>query len=207
MMDIHEAEETISSGPKADIKYELFCKWLRQNDQFMSQIAPNELQGSALGNSFVAPSNPIATEDEVSSLASHSDDSSGHDVFLDTETEFPAIVLTEAIDCSDAHTSAAGAADAAMYSIQPSRSDTPSQLSVNDFDCSASDTTVYSKASNVSNESQVSSSSRRKAKHKKGPAPPIPSAPSAAPHAEHVHEANEPHCIEITTHSHIETDI
>lgn len=218
MMDIHEAEETNSSGPKADIKYELFCKWLRQNEQLMGQCTPNEMHDAMLSNSFTSAPNPIATEDEVSSIPSNSDDGSGNDVFLDTETDFPAIVLTEAIDNGDVFGLNEHAADdlsascatavAAMHATQPWRSDTPSQLSVNDFDCSASDTTVHSRTSNVSTESQVSSGSKRKAKHKKGPAPPIPSAtPSVTAHVDLVHESNEPHCIEITTYSHIETDI
>lgn len=206
MMDIRESEEI---NPNADIKYELFCKWLQQNEQIVQRIPPNEIHGTAFSNGFENTAlNPIATEDEVSSFTSNSDDS-GSDVFLDTETEYPAIVLTRAVDCTDPINSNVYATEyTSATSAQLSqhlRSDTPSQLSANDFDCSLSDITVHSKTSNLSNESQTSSNSKRKAKHKKGPAPPIPN--TSSPCTDNSHDSNETYFIELATHSHIETDI
>lgn len=139
-----------------DMKYELFCKWLQQNGRHQMMTSDRDLN-----------SNTLLTEDEVSSFATNSEDS-GSDVFLDTESDFPVIVLSnddnEAVplDLDDEHRR--------NDTESPFRVDTPaSQLSVSDFDCSSSDITIGSKISGTS--SQIA---KRKAKHKKGRAPPIP---------------------------------
>lgn len=147
-----------------DMKYELFCKWLRQNEQ-----------NSILTEDRDVNSGPLLTEDEVSSFATNSDDS-GSDIFLDTESDFPVIVLSSDnseqlplnTDCDCANNSV----DSLLGEF---RVDTPSQLSVSDYDCSSSDITVSSKISGSS--SQLG---KRKVKHKKGKAPPIPTISSNA---------------------------
>lgn len=205
-------EETTTSQPSTntssnnrndDIKYELFCKWLQQNQQYSSDNLPIELSDSR--NSYEYPTNtttnPILTEDEVSSLT-NSDDSAG-EVFLDTETDFPSIVLTS--DTEHIDLDIFGNDDTTHCTdhllINYLRADTPSQLSVNDFDCSSSDVTINSQISINSNNSQVA---KRKAKHKKGRAPPIPINASDNNNTDLVHDNNEN---EIPENLHIETDI
>lgn len=130
--------------------YELFCKWLKENDN-RPITRPEHEQPS------------ILTEDEVSSFATNSDDSEC-DIFLDTESDFPIIVLT-----NDQNESTFNSIENnTLNGIEPlneHRVDTPSQLSVSDYDGSSSDITATSASSN-----QI----KRKAKHKKGRAPPIP---------------------------------
>lgn len=146
----------IGNANELDMKYEMFCKWLQQNEQNpMLNADHDQIQ---------------LTEDEVSSFATNSDDS-GSDVFLDTESDYPIIVLS-----SEDHVPFSADADFKLNnvdSIGEFRVDTPSQLSVSDYDCSSSDVTVNSK---VSATSGSSSQAKRKAKHRKGRAPPIPIA-------------------------------
>lgn len=138
-----------------DMKYELFCKWLEQNEQ-----------NSMLDSDREHNSSQLPTEDEVSSFTSNSDDSD-NDIFLDTESEFPIIILSNddnvIIPLNTDNLSKLNGMES------PLRVDTSSQLSVSDFDCSSSDITVNSKMSGTS--SQIA---KRKAKHNKGRAPPIP---------------------------------
>lgn len=147
-----------------DMKYELFCKWLQQNEQNHLANGPNERSEIDDRHSVV-----LLTEDEVSSFATNSDDDSGSDIFLDTESDFPLIVLS-----SDETDSLKESINYLRHGMEPTlgefRDDTPSRLSVSDFDCSSSDVTVNSRVSNSS--SQIA---KRKAKHNKGRAPPIPS--------------------------------
>lgn len=148
----------VPSEANLDLKYQLFLEWMHHNQQ-------NQ------------PSSALLTDDEVSSWATNSDDS-GSDVFLDTESDFPVIILSvdenEQTNGSD-HNVIAPVAD---------RVDTPIQLSVCDFDCGASDVTVGSQISAISDAS--SQASKRKAKHNKGRAPPIPtlSPANASPNDE-----------------------
>lgn len=133
----------IDNANNLDIKYELFRKWLSQNGH-----------------------DTLLTEDraieDVGSFATHSDDSDS-DIFLDTESDFPSIVLSSynseqaMLNADSDHTnndinSLAG----------DSRATSPSLFSVSDYECRSSDNTVSSDRP------------RRKAKHKKGKAPPIP---------------------------------
>lgn len=138
-----------------DMKYELFCKWLQQNDnavQLTDEIDRRNFCNVAGG--------PTLTEDEVSSFATNSDDST-NDVFLDTESEQPMIMVNGMLEMPNMDTTTAARIDATEF-----RANTPSQLSASDFDCSStSDITVNS-----------TGKSKRKPKHKKGRAPPIPTA-------------------------------
>lgn len=142
----------ISDINNLDMKYELFCKWLHQNDQ-----------GSMFCEDRKQNSNALLTEDEVSSFTTNSDDSDS-DIFLDPESDFPVIVLS-----NDDNEQAPQTVDRKLNGDGKFRVDTPSQLSVSDFDCSSSDITVSSMFSGSS-----SQMAKRKAKHKKGRAPPIP---------------------------------
>lgn len=139
-----------------DGKFQLFCKWLEQNDQ-----------KPMLNAELDAPS--ILTEDEVSSFATNSDDS-GSDIFLDTESDFPEIVLTNDENEYAVLSNGDGTLND-IDSINQFRIDTPSQLSLSDFGGSSSDITVNSQISAMSGKS---SQNKRKAKHNKGRAPPIP---------------------------------
>lgn len=157
------ASEKMGAINNLDLKYELFCKWLQQNEQ---NPIPNDDRDQP-------SSTTILTEDEVSSFATNSDDS-GSDIFLDTETDFPVIVLT--YDDNELHKQSANDLNSTgklngVDSLSEFRVETPSQLSVSDFDCSSSDITVNSK---ISAESGSSGQAKRKAKHKKGRAPPVP---------------------------------
>lgn len=143
-----------------DMKYELFCKWLQQNGQH--QIVNSD-------RNINTNTNTLLTEDEVSSFANSED--SGSDVFLDTESNFPVIILSNddneivSLDLDDDHRQ-----NGMESPLDEFRVDTPaSQLSVSDFDCSSSDITVGSKISGTS-----SQMAKRKAKHNKGRAPPVP---------------------------------
>lgn len=140
-----------------DGKFQLFCKWLEQNDQKPMINAELE-QPSTL------------TEDEVSSFATNSDDS-GSDIFLDTESDFPEIVLTHDDENEGAFILNGDGKLNDIDSTNQFRVDTPSQLSVSDFDGSSSDITVNSQISTMSG---LSNQNKRKAKHNKGRAPPIP---------------------------------
>lgn len=147
-----------------DIKYELFCKWLEKNKADL-QIS---CDGSNCSN--VADGGPPLTEDEVSSFATNSgddDDDSSNDVFLDTESEQP-MILVDGMDAMAA------------------RMHTPSQLSASDFDYSSSDVTVNSNG-------QIKAKPiNRRPKHKKGRAPPIPTSSTATENeTNHVHLAHE----------------
>lgn len=153
-----------------DMKYELFCKWLQQNEQnhltnAMDEKSDNE---DGLHNSSAT----ILTEDEVSSFATNSDDSES-DIFLDTESDFPSIVLSSD-GCEEVpfYPNIGQQPNGTEFVLGECRVDTPSQLSVSDFDCSSSDITVNSRISATSDSS--SQATKRKAKHKKGRAPPIP---------------------------------
>lgn len=145
-----------------DIKYELFCKWLQQNGsgaQLIHEIdRPNFCNVDAGGATL--------TEDEVSSFATNSDDDSSNDVFLDTESEQPMIMVNGMHEIENADVDAAAATNSTVFRVN-----TPSQLSTSDyeFDCSASDVTVNSNGN-----------PKRKPKHKKGRAPPIPAAAAAS---------------------------
>lgn len=191
-----------SSNRNVDMKYELFCKWIQQNQQYSLDNLPSELSDSR--NSYEYPTNtttnPILTEDEVSSLT-NSDDSAS-EVFLDTETDFPSIVLTS--DTEHIELDIFGNDDTTHCTdhllMNYLRTDTPSQLSVNDFDCSSSDVTINSQISINSNNSQE----KRKAKHRKGRAPPIPIIASDNNNTDLVHDNNEN---EMPSNLHIETDI
>lgn len=149
----------IDSANNMDMKYELFCKWLQQNGQ-----------NPPLNDDHDQPFSTQLTEDEVSSFATNSDDS-GSDVFLDTESDYPIIVLSS--EDQVPFTPDTDFKLSNIDSIGEFRVDTPSQLSVSDFDCSSSDVTVNSK---ISATSDASSQAKRKAKHRKGRAPPIPNA-------------------------------
>lgn len=152
------ASSMIDDISNLDMKYELFCKWLRQNEQDPLLTENREVNSST-----------ILTEDEVSSFATNSDDSEG-DVFLDTESDFPSIILSSDNDEQIQLNAVSDFANSGIDSMMGEfRVDTPSQLSVSDYDCSSSDITVSSKISGSS--SQLV---KRKAKHKKGKAPPIP---------------------------------
>lgn len=135
-------EEVTDDNNDLDIKYELFCKWLQQNEsgvQLSDEIDRRNFLNAASG--------PTLTEDEVSSFATNSDDST-NDIFVDTESEQPMLMVN-----------GMPTADAMEF-----RANTPSRLSASDFDCSStSDITV-------------NSNSKRKPKHKKGRAPAIPTA-------------------------------
>lgn len=146
-----------------DMKYELFCKWLQQNEngaQLSDEIDRRNFCNVSRG--------PTLTEDEVSSFASNSDDST-NDVFLDTETEQPMIMVNGMVEVPNANATAVDGGSAAIETMD-SRANTPmSQLSASDFDCSSSDVTVNSTG-------KANGNSKRKPKHKKGRAPPIPTA-------------------------------
>lgn len=144
-----------------DIKYELFCKWLQQNDNGV-QLS-DEIDGRNFCN---IGSGPTLTEDEVSSFATNSDDST-NDIFLDTESEQPIIMVNGMLEMPNTNAIAA-AADVTIDTTE-FRANTPSQLSVSDYDCSSSDVTVNSTG-------KANGNSKRKPKHKKGRAPPIPTA-------------------------------
>lgn len=182
-----ESDETAGLGiignvPNLDMKYELFCKWLQQNGQ-----------NSMLHSDREQNSSTLLTEDEVSSFATNSDDSSS-DVFLDTESDFPIIVLSNDNDEIVPLNSDNVCKLNGMNS--PFRVDTPSQLSVSDFDCSSSDITVSSRVSGTS--SQIA---RRKAKHNKGRAPSVPTNKSISS------ENNESTNIEVIANPAIQNDI
>lgn len=160
----------IEDKSNLDMKYELFCQWLQQNEQNHQQMSAMDEKSE--NEDRDQHSMAILTEDEVSGFDTNSD-ASGSDIFLDTESDFPLIVLSSD-DNTTTHVS--------LYNDQKSigvesatlsefRVDTPSQLSVSDFDCSSSDITVNSR---VSATSDSSNQMKRKAKHKKGRAPPIP---------------------------------
>lgn len=164
IIEVSENERAVGMIDKItslDLKYELFCKWLQQNEHNPMLNDERDAIGGG-GNSQL-------TEDEVSSLATNSDDSGSDDIFLDTEPEFPLIVLShhdnaELLNDVDHHLN---------NGDDEFRVDTPSQLSVSDCDCSSSDITINSKLSATSGSS---SQIKRKVKHKKGRAPPIPIA-------------------------------
>lgn len=144
-----------------DIKYELFCKWLQRNEngaQLCDEIGRRNFCNAASG--------PTLTEDEVSSFATNSDvddDDSTKDIFLDTESEQPMIMVNGMLEMPHTDMTAVGTIDAMAF-----RANTPSQLSASDFDCSStSDITVNSTGK---------INGKRKPKHKKGRAPPIPTA-------------------------------
>lgn len=145
------------------MKYELFCKWLQQNNYNALSIEGFHVENPLMHTaSMTTTSGIILTEDEVSSFATNTDVDSDSDVFVDTETDFPAIVLTNTEN------------DENLLQIDGEqtnlpRADTPSQLSVSDYDCGASDTTINSNFSTASDQSK-----KRKAKHNKGRAPAIP---------------------------------
>lgn len=145
-----------------NLKYEMFCKWLQQNEQM--QISNDDHN---------QPSSITLTEDEVSSLVTNNDDSDD-DEFLDTETDVPIIVLTdsnnESLEQSAIHSNVNDKLSDADF-MADFRVDSPSQLSVNSFDCNSSDVTDDSRISETFDSSYKI---RRKAKHKKGRAPPIP---------------------------------
>lgn len=148
-----------------DMKYELFCKWLQENEQIQTMPSQNTVPDQQTNQ------NSLSTEDEVSSFATNDSDS---DVFLDTESDFPSIILSDADEgvsfnsnlMSDFKTASI---DEQMLSFG---ADTPSQLSVSDFDCSSSDITVNSRMSPISDTSI--DQTKPKAKSKKRRAPPIP---------------------------------
>lgn len=146
-----------------DIKYELFCKWLQQNE-YGIQLS-EEIDRPNVCN---IGSRPTLTEDEVSSFATNSDDST-NDIFLDTESEQPMIMVNGMLEM-DANDASA-------------RVNTPSQLSASDFDCSSSDVTVNSSG-------KINGNSKRKPKHKKGRAPPIPIPSAAAAAAAEINSNN-----------------
>lgn len=185
-----------------DMKYELFCKWLNANES--NQINSIQYQKSMLDHQ--SSQNMLLTEDEVSSFATNESDNES-DIFLDTETDYPSIILSEI----DGNTSLNPNFNIAVNTF---RADTPSQLSVSDFDCSSSDVTVNSRTC-LTPDSQT----RRKAKHKKGPAPPIPTLPTLAQcsniieklnintDTEHTIMVSDDQTISTHTKSHIETDI
>lgn len=136
-----------------DMKYELFCKWLQQNNY-------NTIPVDSFQSLNTSTSGVILTEDEVSSFATNTDIDSDSDEFLDTESEFPAIILTNSeIQRNLDHNQLS-----VEQSINELRAETPS-----DYDCGASDTTINSGISATSDQSK-----KRKAKHNKGRAPPIP---------------------------------
>lgn len=152
-----------SSNNNLDLKYELFCKWLQANQQIPLESLPNPGPVLEHQNS----QNQLATEDEVSSFATNDSDS---DVFLDTESDFPSIILNEIDDgISLAVKNNPRPVEESMNCL---RADTPSQLSVSDFDCSSSDVTVNSRMSPICDASN--GQIKPKAKHKKGRAPPVP---------------------------------
>lgn len=167
-----------------DMKYELFCKWLRQSGRgaLLEKESNREVNSST-----------ILTEDEVSSFATNSEDS-GSDIFLDTESDFPSIVLNnennEQMPFNAEDEYANNRIDSLMGEF---RVDTPSQLSVSDYDCSSSDITVSSKLSALSNQP-----TKRKAKHKKGKAPPIPATASKSPNNSDDNNYNGHPTIELT---------
>lgn len=140
------------------MKYQLFCKWLQNENGSQSR---DEIDRT---NSFCNFGNggPTLTEDEVSSFATNSDDST-NDIFLDTETEQPMIMVNGILEMDTTDDAAASA----TIDTMEFRATTPSQLSASDFDCSSSDVTVNSNG-------KIGGNSKRKAKHKKGRAPPIP---------------------------------
>lgn len=170
-----------------DLKYELFCKWLRQNDNDM------QLNDEIVRRNFcnVASSGPTLTEDEVSSFATNSDDST-NDIFLDTESEQPMIMVNGMLEMSTDDAAAA----ATTIDTMEFRANTPSQLSVSDFDCSSSDITVNSSTSKNND-----GKSKRKPKHKKGRAPPIPTATTE------INNSNNAENVTISTNLARETDI
>lgn len=138
-----------------DMKYELFCKWLQENENGAQLSDQNDRLG------FFHASGPTLTEDEVSSFATNSDDDdddSANDIFLDTESEQPIIMVNGMHEMED------------TVSETAFRANTPSQLSASDLDCSSSDVTVNSNGNPV----------KRKPKHKKGRAPPIPATVAMA---------------------------
>lgn len=145
------ALEMMGDITNLNMKYELFCKWLQQNGQ-----------NSALPDDREVNSSTLLTEDEVSSLHDDSDS----DVFLDSESNFPSITILSSDNDEQMPVNVDGVDSLLLGEF---RVDTPSQLSVSDYDCSSSDITVNSKQSGSS--SQLA---KRKAKHKKGKAPPIP---------------------------------
>lgn len=148
-----------------DVKYELFCKWLQQNENDIQLSERNDR--SNLLDAGNGDGGPTLTEDEVSSFATNSDDDddSANDIFVDTESEQPIIL----VNGMDEMGSSVATTDTMAF-----RANTPSQLSVGDFDCSSSDVTVNSNG-------QINGNPiKRKPKHKKGRAPPIPTVAMAA---------------------------
>lgn len=145
------AEEMMGEITNLNMKYELFCKWLHQNGHNSALLDDREVNSSTL-----------LTEDEVSSLHDDSDS----DVFLDSESNFPSITI---LTSDNNEQMPINVDDVDLLLLGDFRVDTPSQLSVSDYDCSSSDITVNSKQNGSS--SQLT---KRKAKHKKGKAPPIP---------------------------------
>lgn len=158
----------IDSPNDVDMKYQLFCKWLQQNEQNDQPKLPNDKFHNDDRSQLSAAEH--LTEDEVSSFATNSDDSGSDDIFLDTETDFPLIVLSRSDD--DTAQMPLDSFDGIESPLGGSRVNTPSQLSVSDFDCSSSEATVNSRISATSGTS--SQTGKRKAKHKKGRAPAIP---------------------------------
>lgn len=132
-----------------DVKYELFLKWLQSN----------ELVGDT------------QTDDECTSHVLTSED---EDDFVDTEMDFPLILLPEenTPEPNDRETNfytTLLSADS-MHDLcgGDSRTPTPSLLSVmsvTDYDSSTSDISGISDSTNLA---------KRKARHNKGKAPPIP---------------------------------
>lgn len=182
-----------------DMKYELFCKWLNANES----IQINSIQNQKLMLDHQNNQNMLLTEDEVSSFATNESDS-GSEIFLDTETDYPSIILSGI----DSNLNVAKLTENAIHNL---RADTPSQLTVSDFDCSSSDVTVNSRMC-LTPDSQK----RRKAKHKKGPAPPIPILAQSSNEIENSNFTTDTeHAIMVSdyqttsthTKSHIETDI
>lgn len=149
------ALEMMGDITNLNMKYELFCKWLHQNGQNSALPIDRELTSSTL-----------LTEDEVSSLHDSDGDS---DVFLDSQSNFPSITILSSDNNEQMPVNVDGVDSLLLGEF---RVDTPSQLSVSDYDCSSSDITVNSKQSGSS--SQLT---KRRAKHKKGRAPPIPITP------------------------------
>lgn len=188
-----------------DMKYELFCKWLNANES--NQI--NSIQNQKPMLHHQNSQNMLLTEDEASSFATNESDN-GSDIFLDTETDYPSIILSE-IDGGTLLNSNFNVAKLTEDALHNLRADTPSQLSASDYDCSSSDVTVNSRMC-LTPDSQK----RRKAKHKKGLAPPIPTLGQSSNEIENSNiTADTEHAImvsdyqAISTHtkSHIETDI
>lgn len=150
--DREAALEMMGDITNLNMKYELFCKWLHQNGQH-----------SALPDDREVNSSILLTEDEVSSLHDDSDS----DIFLDSESNFPSITILSSDNNEKMPMDNGDGVDS--FLLGEFRVDTPSQLSVSDYDCSSSDITVNSKQSGSS--CQLA---KLRAKHKKGKAPPIP---------------------------------